>query len=105
MTEQAKKQLQDKFFESNTIDDVGSIVFFKDPIKVTGTLLGMQNNMSLIESFIKLNDNYYYNNNHFFDQNISINIYDDDNNDLDEISQEGVCVLSIQVNDNSVIIA
>ena len=104
MTEQVKKQLQDKFWESNLANSNNSFAFFKDPIKVSGTVTGMQNNMTLLESFIKHNGDYYYNvNNHILNQLISVMIYDVDNREpINEIKQEGVCVLSIQVSDNSV---
>ena len=102
MTEQVKKQLQDKFWESDLIE-AGSFAFFKDPIKVSGTVAGMQNNITLLESFIKHDGDYYYDvNNHPSNQSISVMIYDIDNNEsINEIKQEGVCLLGIQVNNNS----
>ena len=102
MTEQVKKQLQDKFWESDLVNDNGSFAFFKDPIKVSGTVTGMENNMTLLESFIKHDGDYYYDvDNHISNQSISVMIYDVDNDEqINEIKQEGVCVLSIQVSDN-----
>jgi len=102
MTEQVKKQLQDKFWESYLIE-AGSFAFFKDPIKVSGTVTGMENNMTLLESFIKHDGDYYYDvNNHISNQSIDIVIYDIDNDEpITEIKQEGICILAIQVSNNS----
>ena len=116
MTEEKKKELYDKFFE---LGDGGTspIFFLKEPIKVKGTRDGMLDNINTLTSLIKDNNTWYYDN---FDKGTTFDIrimkFGDDEisgdipetqpdrgikknisfEEVEEIPQEGVCLLYIQ---------
>ena len=116
MTEEKKKELYDKFFE---LGDGGTspIFFLKEPIKVKGTRDGMLDNIDALTSLIKDNNTWYYDN---FDKGTTFDIrimkFGDDEisgdipetqpdrgikknisfEEVEEIPQEGVCLLYIQ---------
>ena len=97
MSEEKKKELYDKFFKVS--DGTSPIFFLKDPIKVKGTRDGMLDNIDALTSLIKDNNTWYYDN---FDTGSTFDIrimkYNEDV-EVEEISQEGVCLLYIQHGD------
>lgn len=98
MTEEKKKQLYDKFFE--LADGTSLIFFLKEPIKVKGTKDGMLDNINTLTSLIKDNNTWYYDN---FDKGTTFDIrimkFGDKIEEVEEIPQEGVCLLYIQHGD------
>ena len=117
MTEEKKKELYDKFIEVS--DGTSPIFFLKDPIKVKGTRDGMLDNIDALTSLIKDNNTWYYDN---FDSGSTFDIrimkFSDDEisgdipvvdtrgikknisfEEVEEIPQEGVCLLYIQHSD------
>jgi len=98
MSEEKKKELYNKFFEVS--DGTSPIFFLKEPIKVKGTRDGMLDNIDALTSLIKDNNTWYYDN---FDSGSTFDIrimkFGDKIEEVEEIPQEGVCLLYIQHGD------